>query len=650
VLLFFSLLALALGPLLVWIARFQPWSTVALDAFCLLTVSGFALLHLLPESAAQAGNAPWLVLPLALVGFLLPMLAERSLHRERASMRGTVLALAFLGIAAHATLDGLLLAGDGSVTGHAGHPHTKELTAWAIILHRIPEGIGIWWIVPRTLGVLPAVLVTLVSVAATTFGFLVGGAALTDSSQRGLAMLQALLVGSLLHVVLHAHVPAPREQGRFRIASVLGGALGVAVLWVVIRDHFPATEHGGPADVFLQLALESAPALLLAYALVGLCHAFLPPTWLQGMTRGSRLSQALRGVALGLPLPVCSCGVVPIYRELIRRGTAMAAAIAFLIATPELELAAVMLTWQLMGGEVAAVRVGMAAALALGVGVFVAWLAPRRSQEPGPAASVLPDAGTARGLARLPAALRFGYGPAVDSTATWILMGLLLSAVLMPYVSPEWLAALPDGLDVPIAALLGLPLYVCATGSTPLAAMLMVQGLSPGAALALMLTGPATNVTTFGVLARLHGGRVAVLFAAAMWAGAVGLGLLVNALLPAPAVPALATPHTHGGVLAWVALAALAVVFALSLLRQGVRPFLERLFESPANLANGEAPGCCPDDGHGHHHHHHHGHAHHADQSHAPTAGAPAEPGAFVPASRGALAPVARDARAERDR
>ena len=79
-------------------------------------------------------------------------------------------------------------------------------------------------------GTLPALVVTLVSVAATTFGFLLGGALLTDTSQAGLAMLQALLVGSLLHVVLHAHVPAPKEQGRFRVSSAAGAAAGVAVL------------------------------------------------------------------------------------------------------------------------------------------------------------------------------------------------------------------------------------------------------------------------------------------------------------------------------------------------------------------------------------------------------------------------------------
>ncbi|MCK5945139.1 MAG: permease [Planctomycetes bacterium] len=601
-------LALCAGPAMVWLLRSHAWSTVALDSFCLITISGFALLHLLPESAELAG---WLVLPLALLGFVLPSIAERTLHHGHEGMRKTVVVLAVFGIAAHATLDGLFLEAGGHAHDNHAHAGTHELTAWAVILHRIPEGLGIWWIVPRTLGMRAAVLVTAASVAATLFGYFLGGQVLTEDSQNALAMLQSLLVGSLLHVVLHAHIPAPREPGRLRPASVVGAAIGVAVLWFVIHDHFPDSEHGGPLQVFTRLALESAPALLFAYLLVGLCHAFLPANWLQSMTRGSRLSQALRGVAVGLPLPVCSCGVVPIYRELIKQGAAIAAAIAFLVATPELELAAVMLTWQLMGGEVALVRAGMAAVLALAVGVLVASFAKARKVPAGDDEDdccTMPSAQPSGLGARLATAVRFGYGPAVDSTATWILTGLLLSAMLMPYVDREWIASLPAGIDVPVAAMIGLPLYVCATGSTPLAAMLLVQGLSPGAVLALLLTGPATNVTTFGVLARLHGKRTALVFAMAMWLGAVGLGYVANWLVSVPDMVAF-SDHSSGTTWQWVWLWLLAAVFGWSLLRQGVRPFLERLFESPANFG--------PDGGgHDHHHHHHDHHDHHTHDGH----------------------------------
>ena len=87
-------LALCAGPLMVYLLRSNAWSTVALDSFCLITISGFALLHLLPESAEQAG---WLVLPLALLGFVLPSIAERTLHHGDAGVRKTVLLLAVFG-------------------------------------------------------------------------------------------------------------------------------------------------------------------------------------------------------------------------------------------------------------------------------------------------------------------------------------------------------------------------------------------------------------------------------------------------------------------------------------------------------------------------------------------------------------------------
>ena len=596
-------LALCAGPLMVWLLRSHAWSTVALDSFCLITVSGFVLLHLLPESVAQAG---WMVLPLALLGFVLPSIAERTLHQGHQGMRRVVIFLAVLGVAAHTILDGLFLNLGGDAHQGHGHKITHELTAWAVILHRIPEGLGIWWIVPRTLGVLPAVVLTVASISGTLFGYFMGESVLTNGSQNALALLQSLLVGSPLHVVLHAHIPAPRDKGRFHWASVLGAAIGVAVLGYVIHDHFPKGRYGSPVDVFVNLALESAPALLIAYVMVGLCHAFMPASWLKNMSRGPKLTQAFRGVAIGLPLPVCSCGVVPIYRQLISQGATIAAAIAFLVATPELELAAVMLTWQLMGGEVALVRIGMAAVLALVVGVLVASFTKQSELDPLADADEcsMPDAKPEGFALRLKSAFVFGFGRAVDSTATWIFTGLFLSALLMPYVDPEWIAGLPPGIDVPIAALIGLPLYVCATGSTPMAAMLLVQGLSPGAVLALLLTGPATNITTFGVLAKLHGKRASLIFACSMWAGAVGLGYVANWAISAPELSSFDNGN-QPSTLAWSILWIMVAVFTLSLLRQGVRPFLERLFESPVNLEDG-------------HDHSHHGHSHDRKDSHEP--------------------------------
>ncbi|MGA1608873.1 MAG: permease [Planctomycetota bacterium] len=197
-----------------------------------------------------------------------------------------------------------------------------------------------------------------------------------------------------------------------------------------------------------------------------------------------------------------------------------------------------------------------------------------------------------------------GLVEAVDETSAWILLGLGAAAFLTPLLDPTALAGVPSLVAVPAAALLGMPLYVCASGSTPLAAVLVAKGLSPGAAIAFLLTGPATNVTTFGVLSRLHDRRTAVAFATLMFLGASAAGLATDALLAPPASEVAGDSsvhvHNHGTLLQWACTLVLAAVVAASLLRQGIRRYLGQLLDTPslAELTGGPAPtekahSCC---------------------------------------------------------
>jgi len=166
----------------------------------------------------------------------------------------------------------------------------------------------------------------------------------------------------------------------------------------------------------------------------------------------------------------------------------------------------------------------------------------------------------------------------VDHTAPWILVGLGLAALIEPLLQAQWLSRLPPGVDVPLFALLGVPSFVCASGATPLVAVLLHKGLSPGAALAFLLTGPATNVTTFAVMARLHGRKVTAAFAGVVALSSVGMGLALNALLPAQTGLAHQPHEAHGGALEWVGLILLGAVFLASLLRQGPHAFLAQMW------------------------------------------------------------------------
>jgi hypothetical protein len=146
------------------------------------------------------------------------------------------------------------------------------------------------------------------------------------------------------------------------------------------------------------------------------------------------------------------------------------------------------------------------------------------------------------------------------------------------------LFSLPVFLEVPLFALLGIPAYVCASGATPLAAVLIGKGVSPGAALAFLLTGPATNITTFGILSQLHGKKAALAFGLCMAFVSIILGYGVNLLFPNLSVPAV-TPLAAERLSLFnsLALITLAGVFLASLLRQGPRHFIGQILPSASH-------------------------------------------------------------------
>ena len=577
-----SLAALFLGPVIHRFADEQGRVYSLLDGFVVIAVLGLALLEIVPYGVALAG---WWAVLAVLAGLLLPSLAERHFGGKPTHRAAAWIAL--VGMAFHALTDGLAL-----VSTHAhGHSHALE---WAVILHRVPVGLAVWWMLtsPDGAGKRDGVLALSTIALATLVGYGLGGttSVLEDSALVG--MLEAFVGGLLLHVVSHG---IGKRAAEHRTLTGIGGVAGlVAITGLFI---LPALEQGrGQAtlDAFWDLLLESAPALVLAYGLAGLIGSVIgegPIRWLRRPGKGAGAAadaqQAVRGVVFGLPLPLCSCGVVPVYRSLVDRRVPATAALAFLVATPELGLDAVLLSVPLLGVEMAVARVGVAFVLALVVGAFVGGWAQRQAHSHGHehAHEHAHDEEPNKSFgARLVEGLRTGYGSILDSTGPWILVGLVLAAFIQPYVDAEFFTGLGPTLQVVAFALVGLPVYVCATGATPLVAVFIAKGLSPGAALAFLLTGPATNATTFGVLEQLHGRKVALAFTAAMIISVLGLGWGVNLLWPLldfGGIEALTGAHHHEGH-GWLAQAStglLGVLFVSSLVRQGPRGFLGRLWE-----------------------------------------------------------------------
>ncbi|MGE4619992.1 MAG: permease, partial [Planctomycetota bacterium] len=395
--------------------------------------------------------------------------------------------------------------------------------------------------------------------------------------------------------------------------SAFGGLLGLSFVLFTILDPSHAHAHADHYEPlahffenFLFLARESAPALLMAYTAAGLIHALLPKGTVDWLARGSHTRQALKGMVFAIPLPICSCGILPLYQSLVNKGVPTAAAVTLLLATPELGIDAIFLSFQLVDTPFAIARIITASVLALTVGLLAVRFFPPLTQKQ----VLTEDSAESRSLPdRLKEGLRVGLGDLVDNTAPWIVAGLAFAAALKPLVEDgKFFASIPGALEVPAFALLGLPIYVCASGATPLAAVLIFGGASPGAAIAFLLTGPATNATTFGILGSPHGKKAAILFAIAVAIGAIGCGYIVNFLIP-EVTPNVSDPHAlhdHGSEppTPWsqAFLYLVVLLFGASIFRKGPRSFISQIFALPAddsttvdpNRAAGDS--CCTTD------------------------------------------------------
>jgi uncharacterized membrane protein YraQ (UPF0718 family) len=406
---------------------------------------------------------------------------------------------------------------------------------------------------------------------ATVLGFYLG-AGVTQLSETSelVGLYQAFVGGALVHVVSHTghghrKGDKPRAEG--------WGALGALALLLVVAFLPGAEAREGPGSFLARLfvlSAASAPALLLAYLFAGLLSAFLPSASIRWLGKGGALNQAGRGMLVGLPFPVCSCGVVPLYRTLVSRGAPPAAAMAFLVATPELGLDAILLSIPLLGPDVTVLRLVTAGTAALLVGW---WVGGRLKAHPL-SYEQDPDPRESRLGARLRSAMVSGTGEIVDHTAPWILLGLAAAALVAPWLEGGWLSELPSPVAIVLFAALGFPTYVCAASATPLVAALLAAGLSPGAGIAFLITGPATNLSTLGVLSSLHGRRAAAAFAATLVVFAVVAGVTIDLVFTGLDLPTLTDLTEEApSTVQLLSLVGLMVLFGASIARRGIRRF-----------------------------------------------------------------------------
>lgn len=298
---------------------------------------------------------------------------------------------------------------------------------------------------------------------------------------------------------------------------------------------------------FIDLFMESAPWLVLGLLVAGLMKAFIPTELLARHLGNAGFGATVKAALLGAPLPLCSCGVIPAALGLRRSGASKSSTVSFLISTPETGVDSISISYALLGPFLAIARPVAAIASAITAGLLVG--RDDEAPAPPPAAgsksccasqtaapktdsccdSKAQPSSSERFLAKLREGLGFTFKDLINDITKWLLIGLLMAAAIKTWVPNTFLAQWGDGfLAFAVMALIGVPMYICATASTPIAAGLLFSGVSPGAVLVFMLAGPATNIATMGMVKQELGHRALAAYLTGVIVVAFAFGYLTN--------------------------------------------------------------------------------------------------------------------------
>ena len=286
----------------------------------------------------------------------------------------------------------------------------------------------------------------------------------------------------------------------------------------------------------LGIVNEMSPYLLLGFLLAGIMHAFIPDGWYTKYLSGDTFRSVVNAAIFGVPLPLCSCGVIPTAMSLRREGASKGAVVSFLIATPQTGVDSIFATYSLMGLPFAIVRPIAALFTAIIGGTFVTLgettdNGQQTTDKKTDAASVLP----LRGLGdRVLEALKFGFVEMMEDIGKWLVVGLIVAGLITVLVPDSFFEVFKDNtlLSMLLVLCVSVPMYICATGSIPIAVALMMKGLTPGAALVMLMAGPACNVASILVVNKVLGKKTLLLYLAAIIGGSILFGFGIDYLLP----------------------------------------------------------------------------------------------------------------------
>lgn len=281
---------------------------------------------------------------------------------------------------------------------------------------------------------------------------------------------------------------------------------------------------------------DSGPWLLFGFLAAGLIYGFIPGDFVASHLGRGRFAPIFKAALFGVPLPVCSCAVVPTALGLRAKGAGKPAILSFLVSTPESGVDSILLTSALMDPLMTVARPFCAFFSAVVAGVSEAVFGEREEEAKVTEVSL----STVRGKSNtffgiLAEGVSFAFGPLYLGIAPWLFGGLILAGVITAVI-PEgfFLEYVGTGFQSHLLMLaVGIPMYICASASTPVAAAMIAKGLSPGAALVFLLAGPATNAASIMALSRVFGKKTTVRYLLSIGVSALLMGWLLDAVYAA---------------------------------------------------------------------------------------------------------------------
>ncbi len=326
----------------------------------------------------------------------------------------------------------------------------------------------------------------------------------------------------------------------------------------------------------LSIALSAAPWLILGFLAAGVIQALVPREALSRWVGGEGPGAIARAAITGAPLPLCSCGAIPTALSLHREGAGRGPTTAFLISTPGVGIDSVAITYAVLGPFMVLARVVGALVTAVATGLLVATTGPAGLPAAGSRTSCCAsscDTGKTHAAAhrqapvvRLVSGIRYAFTDLLDDISAWLLAGLLLAGLIAAFVPPQAMAGVGSGLPaLLLMAVIGIPMYICATAATPIAAAMLLSGVSPGAVLVFLLAGPVTSVATLGVFRREMGNRALLAYLAGILGTTVLAGLFVDWVVTAMAVDLMSQTRAVQELLpAWLEWGALLLLLLLA--------------------------------------------------------------------------------------